>query len=203
MPDVTSLAELEALYGDVPPAAMAKETDRLTAEYRAWIEQAPFFAIASVGAAGTDCSPRGDKAGHMLRVLDDRTIAIPDRRGNNRIDTLRNIVADQRVSLLFLIPGVEETLRIRGRAKLSTDPALTGMFEMGGKKPVTVIVVDITSVFFQCARALKRAGLWDRESLRQKGDVPTAGQMLKSAVEGFDGDSYDAQLEDRLKATLY
>src|SRR3954464_10000226 len=137
---ITSIAQLEELYGFPAGAAGCKEIDHVNAEYRAFIEAAPFFALASNGPEGVDCSPRGDAPG-FVRVPDPKTLLIPDRRGNNRIDTLRNIVRDPRVSLLFLIPGVGETFRIIGRAKISTDPALTESFVFAGKTPRAVIVV--------------------------------------------------------------
>src|SRR5262249_10523276 len=140
--------------------SLLKEVQRLTPEYRRWIEAAPFLALATIGPAGLDCSPRGDPAGELLHILDSKTLVIPDRRGNNRLDTLRNIVADPRVALLFLIPGADETLRVNGRAVISTDPALITRFTRNGKPPATVLIVTIESVYFQCARALKRAQLW-------------------------------------------
>jgi len=200
---ITTLEALEALYGDPVVNAVKKETRTLTPEYRRWIESSNFFAIASIGANGVDCSPRGDASGQLFRVLDDETIAVPDRRGNNRLDTLKNIVADPRVSLLFLIPGINETLRIRGRATLTDDQTLLESFDMGGKKPAAVILIEIDAVYFQCARALKRARLWEQGAQRTKGDVPTAGQMVASAIAGFDGDAYDSVLDERQKTTLY
>lgn len=203
MSEITSHEDLEALYGDVPENVYKKETDHLTSAYHAWIERAPFFVVASMGKKGVDCSPRGDAVGSVLKVLDDRTLAIPDRRGNNRLDTLRNILRDPRVGLIFLMPGVHETLRVIGRAKITTDPALIDMFDMNGKKPATVIQVQIDAVYFQCARAVKRAKLWDTESWAEKGDVPTAGQMIADAIDGFDGADYDAALQERQRKTLY
>ncbi|NVJ99775.1 MAG: pyridoxamine 5'-phosphate oxidase family protein [Alphaproteobacteria bacterium] len=203
MVDITSLEDLEALYGEAPINVYKKETDHLTGTYRQWIERAPFFAIASVGQKGLDCSPRGDTAGSVLKVLNDRQIAIPDRRGNNRLDTLKNIIRDPRVGLLFLMPGVHETMRVIGRARITTDPDLINQFDMNGKKPATVILVDIDAVHFQCARAVKRANLWDTSTFANKSDVPTAGQMIADAVDGFDGQSYDEALDERQKQTLY
>jgi len=194
---------LEALYGKAVINALKKETPELTPEYHRWIERSCFFAIASVGDTGIDCSPRGDTPQQLFKILDNKRLAIPDRRGNNRLDTLKNIVADPRVSLLFFIPGIEETLRIKGRATVTTDPALIDTFEVDGKKPLTVIFVDIDTVFFQCARALKRAHFWDVETQADKSTVPTAGQMVRGAISDFDGDAYDSDLESRQKATLY
>src|SRR3954451_23399337 len=157
---VTSMEALERLYGEPFGPSLVKETDRITGPYRAFIEAAPFFALASGGPDGFDCSPRGDAPG-FVRVADPKTLMIPDRRGNNRIDTLRNIVRDPRVSLLFLIPGVGETIRVIGRASISSDPALCESFIFAGKTPRTVIVVAVENVYFQCSKAIVRSKLWD------------------------------------------
>jgi len=200
---VTTLEDLLALYPKVNPNSLRKEMDFLTPEYRAWISQAPFFALASVGEGGLDCSPRGDMRGKLFEILDDKTIAIPDRRGNNRLDTLRNIVEDPRVALLFLLPGINETLRINGSAKITTDPDLIARFDVDGNLPATVIVVSIRAVYFQCGRALLRSGLWNPETQLEKGDVPTAGQMTKGAYAAFDAEAYDQELPGRHAKTLY
>jgi uncharacterized protein len=202
MTTITTLADLEALYGATNPVSLAKETPRLTPAYRRWLAAAPFCSVATSGPGGLDCSPRGDPAG-FLRVIDDSTVAFADRRGNNRLDTLRNLVEDPRIALLFLTPGINETLRINGRAVISTDPDLLQSFVMDGKLPKTVIVVRITSVYFQCARALARSHLWDPARHVAKGAVPTAGEMTKGADPTFDGDAYDAALPARQAATLY
>src|SRR3954447_20591274 len=164
MPDtahrITSIEQLEALYGLPSGPAVFKEIDHVNAQYRAFIEAAPFFALATSGPEGVDCSPRGDEPG-FVRIADEKTLLIPDRRGNNRIDSLRNIVRDPRVSLLFLVPGVSETIRVIGRAAISTDPALLESFIFAGKVPRAIIVVSVESVYFQCAKALIRSKLWD------------------------------------------
>ena len=201
--DITTHEQLEALYGPVNPTSLTKETTSLTAQYRAWIEAAPFFAIASIGPGGLDCSPRGDKAGQVFEVVDDKTIVIPDRRGNNRLDTLRNIVSDRRVALLFLIPGINESLRINGDAMVSTDPDAMQRFSVDGNLPATVIRVTINAVYYQCARALIRSGLWDADSHVPRATVPTAGQMNKAASDDFDAKSYDEALLARQLRTLY
>jgi PPOX class probable FMN-dependent enzyme len=200
---ITSLSELEALYGPVNPNSVAKETRRLTPEYRRWIEHAPFFAIATSGPDGLDCSPRGDRTGELIRVADDRTLLFPDRRGNNRIDTLKNIVADPRVALLFLVPGINETVRINGRAEISNDPDLLESFAVSGKPPATVIRVAIDAVYFQCARALLRSRLWAAETQFERGDLPSAGEMTRGANPDFDAGDYDAELPGRQAKTLY
>src|SRR5436190_10285723 len=148
---VTSLEALDRLYGQPYGPSIAKEADRITTHYRAFIEAAPFFALASSGADGLDCSPRGDAPG-FVRVVDEKTLLVPDRRGNNRIDTLRNILHDARVALLFLIPGCGETIRVIGRAKISTDPALAQSFLVDGKTPRAVLVVTVERIFYQCAK---------------------------------------------------
>ena len=201
--NVTTLEELTALYKQVNPISISKETTVLTPAYRRWIELAPFFAIATNGADGLDCSPRGDAVGQGFRVLDDATIAIPDRRGNNRLDTLKNIVSDPKVALLFLTPGINETMRVNGQATITTDPDLIASFAVGGKEPASVIIVKIEAVYFQCARALIRSRLWDTDAKVDRSQVPTAGDMIKSAVPDFDADDYDAKRADRQAGSLY
>ncbi len=200
---INDLDTLTGLYGSVNANSLAKETSQLTPTYRKWLEMAPFFALASVGPGGLDCTPRGDAEGLGLQILDDRTVVIPDRRGNNRLDTLKNIINDPRVALLFLIPGINETLRINGRARITVDPGLLDRFLYQGKKPVTAIIVDIDAVYFQCARALKRAQLWQNPSEATLQNVPTAGQMTRGALPDFDAETYDANLEARHRETLY
>jgi uncharacterized protein len=199
---ITSIAELEALYGEINPISLRKELPQLTPEYRRMVEAAPFCAVATTGPGGLDCSPRGDSPG-FVQVLDEQTVALPDRRGNNRLDTLRNIVVDPKIALLFMIPGVNETLRINGRAVLSVAPDLIGRFAVAGTLPKSVIVVSIDSVYFQCARALIRSGLWDPAARVDRLTLPTAGQMTKAADASFDASSYDAALGERQRATLY
>jgi len=199
---IDTVAALEALYGQPVEASVIKEVDRLTPPYRAFVEAAPFFALATVGPGGPDCSPRGDAPG-FVRVVDDRTLVVPDRRGNNRIDSLRNIVADPRVGLLFLIPGVGETLRINGTAELDADPALAASFAVDGKHPRLCIRIAIETVYFQCSRALVRSSLWDPAARVDRASVPTAGAMLKACRDSFDAAAYDSALPERVKASLY
>jgi uncharacterized protein len=200
---VTSIEALERLYGQPFGPSIAKETDRITAHYRAFIEAAPFFALASGGPGGLDCSPRGDAPG-FVRVADERTLLIPDRRGNNRIDTLRNILNDPRVALLFLIPGCGETIRVNGRAKISTDPALTASFLVDGKAPRTVIVVSVDRIYFQCAKAIVRSKLWDASRHIDRNSLPSAGTILADLTQGrVGGPEHDRAAPERLKATLY
>jgi uncharacterized protein len=200
---VTSLDQLERLYGQPYGPSMAKETDRITAHYRAFIEAAPFFALASAGPDGLDCSPRGDPPG-FVRIADDKTLLIPDRRGNNRIDTLRNIIHDPHVALLFMIPGCNETIRVMGRAAISADPALTQQFVMEGKTPRTVLIVAVESVFYQCAKAIVRSKLWDPSRHIERKSLPTAGMILAELTGGrLGGAEHDRTAPDRLKASIY
>ena len=200
---VTSTQQLEQLYGEVFPPAIAKEIDHVNAHYRAFIEAAPFFALATSGPDGLDCSPRGDPAG-FVRVHDEKTLLIPDRRGNNRIDTLRNIIHDPRVALLFLIPGCGETIRVNGRATISTDPALTQSFVIDGKAPRTVIVVAVDRIYYQCAKAIVRSKLWDASRHVERKSLPSAGTILADLTQGrMGGPEHDRTAPERLKATLY
>jgi uncharacterized protein len=200
---VTSIEALERLYGQPFGPSIAKESDRITVHYRAFIEAAPFFALASAGADGLDCSPRGDAPG-FVRVADERTLLIPDRRGNNRIDTLRNILHDPHVALLFLIPGCGETIRVNGRANISTDPALTQGFLVDGKAPRTVIVVSVDRIYFQCAKAIVRSKLWDASRHVDRASLPSAGTILADLTQGrVGGPEHDRAAPERLKATLY
>lgn len=200
---VTDITALEALYGAPAGASLAKVTDHLTPSYRAWIAASPFFALGSVGAGGLDVSPRGD-AGASVVIHNARTLLVPDRRGNNRIDSLRNIVADPRVALMFLVPGVNECLRINGRAAISADPELCAGLTMEGQRPRTVLWIEIDEVYFQCARALIRADLWALGAKGRPEGIPTAGQMVADASRGAEGGAaYDAALPERQQRTLW
>jgi len=201
---ISTIAELEALYPEpVYPPAKVKEADRITKAYRALVEASPFCAMATNGPAGLDCSPRGDPKG-FVRVLDDKTIVIPDRRGNNRIDSMRNLLADPRVALLFLIPGVSETLRIMGRATISTDPELCASFTMQGKAPRSVLVIAVDQVFFQCAKAIVRSKLWDPAIQVARSSLPTAGTILAEISGGkLGGEEHDRAAPARIKETIY
>lgn len=203
MPALTTIEALEATYGQPGPSSTLKELDHLNAEYRCVIEASPFAALATVGPEGLDCSPRGD-AGEVVRIADASTLLMPDRRGNNRADSLRNIVRDPRVALLFLIPGSGSTLRVNGRAELRTDDDLLEAFRMEGKPPRCVIVITIDTVFFQCARAVIRADLWNSERHVDPARLPTAGQMLSAASQGAQGgDAYDAAWPARAAASMW
>jgi PPOX class probable FMN-dependent enzyme len=200
---VTSIEQLETLYGHPAGAAVLKEIDHINAEYRAFIEAAPFFALSTCGPEGVDCSPRGDEPG-FVRVADERTLMIPDRRGNNRVDSLRNIVRDPRVSLLFLIPGIGETIRVIGRAAISIDPDLLESFVFAGKTPRSVIVVSVENVYFQCSKAIIRSKLWDPSRLVDRASLPSNGTILAAITKGeMGGEEYDKAYPERLKATIY
>src|SRR6516165_9601104 len=200
---VTSVDALERIYGQPFGPSIAKETNRITAHYRAFIEAAPFFALASAGPDGMDCSPRGDAPG-FVRVIGEKTLLIPDRRGNNRIDTLRNILQDPRVALLFLIPGCGETIRVNGRAQISTDPALLGSFLVDDKTPRTVIVVSVDRIFYQCAKAIVRSKLWDPSRHIDRKSLPSSGTILAELTQGkIVAADHDKAAPARLKETLY
>lgn len=195
-------AALAALYGEPGEASILKEVPRLTPEYRAIIVASPFCVLATAGDDGLDATPRGDAPG-FVDVIDDKTLVMPDRRGNNRLDSLKNILRDPRVGLLFMVPGLNETLRLNGRARISADPELLGRYAVDGKEPRSALVITIDTVFFQCSRALHRSKLWDPGQHRARAELPSAGQMLKGAYAPFDGQDYDKGLAERQRATLY
>jgi PPOX class probable FMN-dependent enzyme len=201
---ITTTAELEKLYSDAPyGAAVFKEADRITAQYRKLIEAAPFAVLATCGPEGLDCSPRGDPPG-FVRVVDEHTLLIPDRRGNNRIDSLRNLVRDPRISLLFLIPGVGETMRINGRAAISTDPQLTESFVVNGKTPKCVLIVTVERAYFQCTKAIIRSKLWDPATQVDRKTLPTPGAILAELTDGkMGGPEHDRLAPERIKETIY
>jgi PPOX class probable FMN-dependent enzyme len=199
---ITTVAELEAIYGHPSEASVIKVSDRLSEGYRKLIEASPVMALATCGPEGLDCSPRGDP-GQVVYIRDERTLILPDRRGNNRIDSLRNIVRDGRVALLFLIPGSDSTLRVNGRAEISIDADLLANQARDGKLPRSVIVIRIGEVYFQCARALMRARLWDRDSWGDVSDLPTPGHLMREFKRDFDGQSYDRDWPERAKNSMW
>jgi len=204
MHEITTLEALEALYQPQPaPASTVKVTDHITPHYAALIQASPFVALATVGPEGLDCSPRGDLPG-FVRIADPRTLILPDRRGNNRIDSLRNVVRDPRVALLFLIPGSGTTFRINGRAMLSVDPDLLDSFAVDGKPPRTAMVVTVVEAYFQCARAIVRSGLWKPESQVDPKSLPTPGAMLAAVTAGeVGGEAYDREWPGRAAKTMW
>ncbi|MGB9140941.1 MAG: pyridoxamine 5'-phosphate oxidase family protein [Aestuariivirga sp.] len=200
---VTSEDELNALYDAPVPTSILKEVDHITDDYRKLIAASPFAILATAGPEGLDCSPRGDPRG-FVRVADAKTLMIPDRRGNNRIDSLRNIVRDPRVALLFLIPGIGTTMRANGRAQLSTDPDICASFAIQGKNPKCVIVITVDRAYTQCQKAIVRSKLWDPLLHVAKSELPTVGEMMERLSPGeFDGKAYDAEYPERMKRTIY
>ncbi|HEU0145604.1 MAG TPA: pyridoxamine 5'-phosphate oxidase family protein [Bradyrhizobium sp.] len=200
---VTTIDELEAIYGETGMASTAKVADHVTPHYRIMIEKSPFVALATSGPEGLDCSPRGDLPG-FVRIHDEKTLMMPDRRGNNRIDSLRNIVRDPRIGLLFLIPGSGNTLRINGRGQISTDAALLDSFKMEGKAPRSVIVMTVDEIYFQCARAIVRADLWNPDKRVDSTTLPTVGQILADmSANQVGGESYDREWPERARQTMW
>ncbi len=196
---VTSVEELKQLYGGAGEASITKVTSVLTPFYRQMIEASPFLALATVGL---DCSLRGDLGG-VVRVADEKTLHLPDWRGNNRVDSLANIVRDPRIALMFLVPGSNTTMRLNGRAVVSIEPALLDSFEMDCKHPRCVIVITVEEVYFQCARAVMRADLWNAEWFADPANLPSPGMMLKAARGDFDQEAYDREWPARAAKTLW
>ncbi|WP_223646156.1 pyridoxamine 5'-phosphate oxidase family protein [Corallococcus sp. EGB] len=203
METVKDVETLERLYGVPVKQSVFKEVDHLHPAYRPFIEHSPFMVLATSGPGGLDASPRGDPAGFVV-IEDAHTLLLPDRRGNNRIDSLRNILADPRVALLFFVPGVNETLRVNGRASIVIEPALLERFTHEGKTPRSVLRITVEAVYFQCGRALIRAGLWDSSRQVARAELPSTGSILEALSQGtFDGGEYDRELPGRVKTTLY
>ncbi|MBC7500094.1 MAG: pyridoxamine 5'-phosphate oxidase family protein [Herminiimonas sp.] len=203
MNQIFDVATLEKLYGTPGQASVSKEVDYLHPHYRAFIEAAPFVLLATSGPEGLDVSPRGDPTG-FVKVEDDKTLLLPDRRGNNRIDSLRNIVSDPRVALIFLIPGIGETLRINGRARILITPDLLVRFAINGNQPCSVLEITVESVFFQCSRAILRSRLWQADQQIERRSLPSTGTILADLSKNdIDGETYDQALPDRLASTLY
>jgi uncharacterized protein len=200
---ITTMQQLEALYGAKNPNSIIKELDRISAGYRKLIEAAPFVAVATSGPEGLDCSPKGDAAG-FVRILDDKTLAIPDRPGNNRLDGFRNILRDPRIALLFLIPGVGETLRVNGRAEISIEPTLMQSFAVNGKLPRCVLIVHVESAYFHCSKAIVRSKLWDEAAKIDRKSLPSTGAILAELSQGkAGGEQYDREAPEKIKAQLY
>jgi hypothetical protein len=199
---VASIAELEALYGTPGPASTRKVADRITPAYRRLIEAAPFCALATSGPEGLDVSPRGDAAGRLVRIADERTLILPDRRGNDRIDSLRNVVRDPRLALMFLIPGWDNALRINGRGHVEAGADLLASLSVDGKAPRSAVVIAVDEIYFQCARATIRAGLWSGASA--PAGLPTAGDILAGMTDGaVGGADYDAAWLARAATTMW
>jgi hypothetical protein len=207
MPKLDSLESLQQNYGGaVGERSLWKEIDHVNELYRKFIEASPFLILASCGDNGVDCSPRGDPPG-FVRVVSPQCIQIPDRRGNNRLDSLRNILQNPDVGVIFLIPNVGETLRVSGKAEILTDAALCASFAVNGKPASSVLSISVEKVYYQCQKALARSQLWQQQSSERPAGLPTAGQLANhfSAGHGveFDGDSYDAEYAEHMQKTIY
>ena len=206
MPDhvIESVEALRAAYGEASELSLRKSMDRLDRHCRRFIELSPFVVLASAGADGrVDCSPRGDPAG-FVAVLDDRSVLLPDRRGNNRTDSLTNVLENPYVGMLFMIPGVDETLRLNGRATLTTDPAQLEPLAVKGRAPRSGLLVEVEEVYLQCTKALVRSRLWKDESrVDRKSALPSFGSMIADHAGLTDGEAIDQRLRDKAGDTLY
>lgn len=200
---LTTLEELEALYGEPHERSVRKEIPYVNEDYRLFIEHAPFAVLATAGPEGLDCSPRGDMPG-FVRIVDERTLAIPDRPGNNRIDSLRNVIREPHLALLFVVPGVGETLRVNGRGRITADPEWLQQFEVDGKLPRTVLIVDVDAVYFHCSKAVARSKLWDPTHHIERTRLPSTGEILRRlSGPSFDAQAYDRDLPERVRTSLY
>lgn len=200
---LTSLEQLETLYGKPHERAVHKEIGYLNEDYQAMVKASPLVIVSSCGPDGLDGSPRGDVPG-FVRIIDERTLAIPDRPGNNRLDTLRNLLVDPRIALLFIIPGIGETLRVNGRAQISIEPGLLQSFAVNGKPARSVIVVQVDAAYFHCSKAFVRSDCWNPDKHLQRTALPSAGAIHKRLNDGqFDAEAYDREMPERVKATLY
>ena len=196
-------AALSALYGSGNAASIAKEIGYIHPHYRAFIEASTYLVLATCGPDGLDCSPRGDAAGFVV-VEDEHTLLLPDRAGNNRVDTLHNLVVDPRIGILFLIPGVGESLRVNGTAAISVDPALLARFKVGDKPPRSVVVITAETVYYQCPRAAVRAELWNPDKFVARSALPSSGTILADLSAGqLGGAEWDRTREATVRATLY
>lgn len=203
MSAITSITELEKIYGQPSTPSLQKVLPKLSPNYARFIKAAPFVAIATIGPDGLDCSPRGDQ-GSVVSIANDKTLLLPDWRGNNRIDTLRNIVSDPRISLMFMVPGSDTIMRVNGRAIVTAEKDVCESFEMNGTHPRTVIAIDISEVYFQCARAIMRSQIWKTASQSAAINLPSAGEMLMDATNGnFDGKEYDKSWPERAAKTMW
>ena len=200
---ISTVEQLEAVYGHPGEASLVKELDHIIPEYAAFIEASPFAALATSGPEGLDCSPRGDLAG-FVRIDNPHRLLMPDRRGNNRADSLKNIIRNPSVALLFLVPGSGTTLRVNGRGHISVDAALCASFSVEGKPARSVIVIDVEAVYFQCARAIRRSDLWNPEKHADPKSLPTPGKILEvTSRKSIDGETYDREWPERAKASMW
>jgi len=200
---ITTEEQLAALFGTVGEAALVKETPYLHPIYQQWINSSPFAILATVGPGGLTVSPRGDPA-PLVSIVNDKKILLPERRGNNRVDGLRNILSDSRVALIFFVPGVRETVRVNGRASITVEPAILQTFSVNGAQPKCVLDIAVDSVFYQCGRALLRSNLWDPNGIQPREEVPSAGMILSSlSSSSIGGEAYDRELPSRQRNSLY
>ena len=200
MQTITSIEQLDSIYGEVTQPSLDKVLPRISPLYKQWIEASRFLIFTSVGPQGTDASPRGDVDG-VVRLVDDQQLWLPDWRGNNRLDSLRNVVLDGRVSLLFMVPGTHNVVRVNGHAQLTADPEVTEKFEQQGKHPRCVVVITVAEIYFQCAKALMRSKLW--QPVTKAPAVPSAGQFLEEFQVGFDAQAYDARYPEYAKEKMW
>ncbi|MEM9967895.1 MAG: pyridoxamine 5'-phosphate oxidase family protein [Pseudomonadota bacterium] len=197
---LTKITDLEHIYGAPSEKSLTKVAQRVTPLYQRWIEKSRFAVLTTVGPEGTDASPRGDK-GPVVKIVDDKTLFLPDWRGNNRLDSLRNILRDHRVSLMFMVPHCDNVVRVNGTAKLTADAGVTKSFAKGMRAPLTVIVITVQELYFQCAKAIMRSELW--RSPAGQSDLPTAGDFLKEVNAEFDGQLYDKEYPDYAKSRMW
>lgn len=200
MTKVETVEELEAIYGSVSEVARIKVRDHVTPLFKQWIDQSQFCVLSTVGPEGTDGSPRGDD-GSVVRIVNPTEIQMPDWRGNNRVDTLRNIVRDGRISLLFLVQGESTCVRVNGVAEVHTDADLLASYEQGGKHPRSVIRIRVGEVYSQCARAIFRSRLWSGEDRSEP--LPTLGELVREVAPDFDGAEFDAKWADPSNIALW
>lgn len=198
---IDEIEALEAHYGVPGAVSLRKVTAALTPLYHDWIAASRFCVMSTIGPDGTDGSPRGDN-GPVVQIIDAQTLAMPDWRGNNRLDTLRNIVTDGRISLMFFVPGSNNVMRINGRARLTGDAGMRARFEKKGRQPATVIIIQIAEVYSQCARALLRAGIWNGAD--DSADLPSIGEIMAEITNGEEGGApYDDAWSARAAKTMW
>ena len=206
MKKIKSIEELEAVYGPAVDRAKWKEIDHINKHYRQFIERSPFLILATYGANGIDCSPRGDPAG-FVRVVSSRCLQLPDRRGNNRLDSMRNILTNPQVGLIFLIPGIGETIRVSGKAEILVEDELCDSFSINGKSASSVISISVDKAYFQCQKAIVRSQLWSSSEQLNRSELPSTGEMIKEFALMYDADfdakHYDDSYSENMKNTIY
>lgn len=196
------MTDLSQVYEQPSELVQKKILSRLDRHARAFIALSPFVVLATHGPGGSDASPRGDAPG-FVQVLDDATLLLPDRRGNNLIDSLRNIAAAPEIGLLFMVPGINETLRVNGSARIVTDAAILAPLAAQGKIPTSALEIQVLEVFFHCGKALIRSQLWQSESRVPRDAFPTLGRVIADQIQGVDGTEADVHLEESYRNRLY